>query len=109
MSRKRDVDIGRVFRHKERHVNVGKGMQIKGIKYGHREGYRHTERRFGTAKVMQVHRMTCRRRKRQVDIRKIRKCKERNVAIGNTRRTRKRINSHGVSIAKPQEKWPNNI
>jgi hypothetical protein len=26
MSRKRDVDIGRVFRHKERHVNVGKGM-----------------------------------------------------------------------------------
>jgi hypothetical protein len=26
MRRKRDVDIGRVFRHKERHVNVGKGM-----------------------------------------------------------------------------------
>jgi len=26
MNRKRDADIGRVFRHKERHVNVGKGM-----------------------------------------------------------------------------------
>jgi hypothetical protein len=26
MNRKRDVDVGRVFRHKARHVNVGKGM-----------------------------------------------------------------------------------
>ena len=30
-------------------------------------------------KVMQIHRMACRRRKRQVDIGKIRKIKERNV------------------------------
>jgi hypothetical protein len=26
MNRKGDIDIGRVFRHKERHVNEGKGM-----------------------------------------------------------------------------------
>jgi hypothetical protein len=26
MNRKRDIDIGRVFRHKERHVNEGKEM-----------------------------------------------------------------------------------
>jgi hypothetical protein len=34
-------------------------------------------------KVMQIHRMACRRRKRQVNIEKIRKRVKRNVEIGN--------------------------
>ena len=34
-------------------------------------------------KVIQIHRMACSRRKRLVDIGKIRKRKERNVDIGN--------------------------
>ena len=52
------------------------------MRYGHREGCRLEDGHEGTAKVMQVYRMACGRRKRQVDTGKIRKRKGRNVDIG---------------------------
>lgn len=52
------------------------------MRYGQREGCRRKESHEGTEKVMQVHRMACGRRKRQVDTGKIRKPKGRNADIG---------------------------
>jgi len=53
------------------------------MRYGYREGFRHKESHSAQPKVRQIHRMESRRRKRQVDIGKIRKREEGNVDIGN--------------------------